>query len=203
MEMYPIGWDFHRSRINYPSHLRPLLAQMEKDFGNQLEKMKRLAAQIPPEGKEIFDEFLDGQTMNYLRAQEVAALYRYTYGKNSADLEMAKKSVQYGLGITAKRQKLYRGVPSLFSEWGINPTSYRYGYLWTVKSLYYWVRDLNKAISRPVNPCFMNIINPGDTALAGGSKNSWYLRLLKLARVFPGLVSPMECLNPPLEEPHF
>lgn len=43
--------------------------------------------------------------------------------------------------IVLKREENYRVPWQRIASWRENPTVYRYGYVWSVHSLYYWWRD--------------------------------------------------------------
>lgn len=59
-------------------------------------------------------------------------------------LELLKESrsiIEKAQEIVNRREKNYRVHPDRVAAWRENPTVYRYGYLWSVSSLYYWWRD--------------------------------------------------------------
>ena len=85
-----------------------------------------------------------------------------------AVLKVAKDASPEEIRLAYHRMaKLYH--PDRIASWRDNPTAYRFEYLWTVRTLYYWWRDEAKATQQPVNPCFMNIVDPIDIAVGGGS----------------------------------
>ena len=43
--------------------------------------------------------------------------------------------------VVVERETGYRVPWERIASWRENPTVYRYGYLWSVHSLYYWWRD--------------------------------------------------------------
>jgi hypothetical protein len=45
-------------------------------------------------------------------------------------------------------------------EWGENPTSYHFGYLWTAKTLHYWQREEDEVRQDEYSPFFENIVDP-------------------------------------------
>ena len=72
--------------------------------------------------------------------------------------------------------------------WRPNPTCYRYGYVWTVHSLYYWWRDYGQvernSTEASVGQCYLNMQTPSDVAL-GGKLRAQARRALGLAAGCP------------------
>ena len=56
--------------------------------------------------------------------------------------------------------------------WRDNPTVYRYGYLWSVHSLYYWWRDQGIAeagsLQAAYSPCYLNRMDATEVAVGWG-----------------------------------
>ena len=96
-------------------------------------------------------------------------------------------------------EQRYRVPADRIASWRNGPTAYEFGYLWSVRSLYYWWRDEGKAIDAPVMPCYLNVINPIDVAFGEGVGTD-------AARLFGSLLSSDEsrgCLAEPSAEPLF
>jgi hypothetical protein len=84
----------------------------------------------------------------------------------------------------------------LLVAWRDNPTVYRYGYLWSVHSLYYWWRDQGIAEAGTVqaasSPCYLNRMDTTEIAMGFGKS------VLEMLRAFVNKYSPF-VLGFPLE----
>ena len=103
------------------------------------------------------------------------ALYDYVDGywdKEAAwradRLKTARSALDAAAIIVHRREAGYRVPADRIAGWRANPTAYHFGYLWSVRSLYYWWRDEGKAIDAPVSPCYLNVINPADVGFGEG-----------------------------------
>jgi hypothetical protein len=197
--------------VDYLKDLNPLLTEMETQFKVLSDQYTNLLSRLPANDslKDVFSEFADGAQINSLRATQVHALYNVAAAphlKNSEawafqNLAQARGALDSAAHVVAHRELNYRTNVERISGWGANPTAYKYGYLWTAHSLFYWWRDEGNVALRPKNACFMNIVNPADIAFANGQKSGLY-KLVKnlswIARLAFGSIK--ECLTPsPLE----
>lgn len=82
--------------------------------------------------------------------------------------------------IVAEREKHYRVGWQRIAGWRDNPTVYRYGYLWSVHSLYYWWRDQGIAeagsLQSAYSPCYLNRMDVSEVAIGWGKYTSRFLR---------------------------
>lgn len=172
--------------------MEPLLAYMEGNFTSLFERLAAQRSVVPAVALPFFDDLLDSAHLLALRAQFVHALYDYV-GRGDQPLswrqqrlQSAEEILQNATVVVAQREAQYRVNPERIagsftpllrffcfvrnvrlrarSGWMLNPTSYNYGYLWTVHSLFYWWRDYGEATKLPLNPCYLNIIDPVDVA---------------------------------------
>lgn len=205
--------------VDYLKDVHPLLNEMDVQFKALADDYEKLLNTLPSENSlqgplsdslsAVVSEFADGARMNALRASQVHSLYNVAASPHfkddgtwaSQNLARAKTALDVATRIVARREKSYRTDVSRIAGWGPNPTAYKYGYLWTAHSLFYWWRDEGNVTLKPKNACFMNIVNPADVAFADGQKAGIYRLsrnlgwLLKLA-----YGSIKECLLPsPLE----
>jgi hypothetical protein len=80
--------------------------------------------------------------------------------------------------VVTRREAAYRVPAWRIAGWrGANaaapmdqgPTSYGFGYLWTVHSLFYWWRDYGQVIGgsleAQLSPCYLNTMNIADIAM--------------------------------------
>jgi hypothetical protein len=144
-----------------------------------------------------------------LRAEQLFGLY--TYVDNLLDfnddqrapaIAAARLALDTAQAIVARREARYRVPAARIAAWRDNPTAYRFTYLWTVHSLYFWWRDEGKAVDGPASPCYLNIIDPADVALGEGSVND----IARVARdlLDGGFLSGIgDCLGAPAAEPTF
>ena len=160
-------------------------------------------------GQDLYDELVDSATMTRLRAEQLLGLY--TYVDNLLDfnddqrapaIAAARLALDTAQAIVARREARYRVPVARIAAWRDNPTAYRFTYLWTVHSLYFWWRDEGKAVDGPASPCYLNIIDPADVALGEGSVND----IARVARdlLDGGFLSGIgDCLGAPAAEPTF
>ena len=196
--------------VNFTTEVHPLLDAMEVSFADLSSKMVDLYKKTPVNdtNKDVIAEFADGALMNALRAQQVHALYDATAAANMGQAPMwrdeklarARRAVDAAVGVVARRESYYKSKYDQITEWGTNPSTYNYGYLWTVHSLFWWYRDEGNVTQAPGNPCFMNIVNPANTVLADGIDNTYYKIVQGLADL-AGIGSLKECLSPSMLEP--
>jgi hypothetical protein len=124
-----------------------------------------------------------------LRAKFIRELYR-------DQLDSARRTALEARPLARESARRYRTDPARIAGWGLNPTAYSFGYLWTARTLYYWWRDLRiseSPWSRGI--CFGNVIDPLELALGKGELHS---RLESIQNVV-GDVSA--CLRIPKSEP--
>ncbi len=188
----------------YSAEVEPLLAEMETRFSAIADQIEGLAPAIPAEALPLYRDIADGARVLALRATQVHGLYDYVdaiYDWSPTFRQMrlatARDALDQALVITAAHETNYRVDPDRIAAWRHNPTAYEFGYLWTARTLFYWWRDEALAVQAPLNPCFMNIIDPAKLALGEGSLSS-AASLLDQAL---GGMSATECVAAPASEP--
>lgn len=192
----------------YSEEVEPLLAEMEERFGALAIDLLALQPQVPAHARPLYDDIVDAARMTALRATQVHGLYDYVDGYWDAPepwrlmrLAAAQDALDQAMEVVAGREGQYRVDPDRIAGWRDNPTAYEFGYLWTVRTLFYWWRDEGKAIEIPINPCYLNIIDPVDVGLGEGTLTSATDLLDTVFADVPGLGSVTECLNAPASEP--
>jgi hypothetical protein len=195
----------------YGQSVRMLLDAMSTQFKSSLTSLKAIQQAATPGANSLFQDILDSATMTSLRADFVFAIYDSMWSMRSTDWRKSRlhdaievlKSAQL---VVASREKQYRVPLERIAGWGrnTNPTSYDYGFLWTVHSLFYWYRDLYRSMNTltSIDPCFLNIIDPARVAFGDGmiaEFEQWLAQYLKSH----GLASISECLEAPVAEPRY
>jgi hypothetical protein len=200
----------------YP-HISPLLSAMENTFDalrSELNDAMHVASTFGEvdwniDAWMLLEEIKDGMDLLVGRARHVKAIYSAAspvLTKEAAErlLQEGRSIIQEAEEVVHRRESRYR-VPlprvALWRETG--PTVYRYGYLWAVHSLYFWWRDQGKAelglTTSKWGPCYLNRIDPLETAVGWGKHTMQIMRLL-LSWVLPPFQRDMfaNCLAPPV-----
>jgi len=192
---------------SYTGEIDLLLGQMLDTHQASEDSLTSLIIDGP--GRDLHEEIVDATRITRLRAAQLFGLY--TYVDNLLDLNddergpalaAARAALDEAAAIVAAREARYRVPAERIAGWRENPTAYRFTYLWTARSLYFWWRDEGKAVDGPASPCYLNIIDPADVALGEGSIND----ITRVARdlLDGGFLSGIgECLAAPVEEPTF
>jgi hypothetical protein len=159
--------------------VRPLLKAVMTSFSKLRDRAISLQSRIRPEAADLWSDVVDSLGVTTLRATQVYHLFEYASSWDGlhppswrqAHLEAALGALHDSVAVIRHREEHYRLPVDRVAYWRPNPTAYGYGYLWTVKSAFYFVRDHMRAAlagQDVVSPCFMNIINPIDVALGEG-----------------------------------
>ena len=191
----------------YTGEIDLLLGAMSEAFADAHDDLSTLIVDGP--GLPLFDDVKDSLEMTRLRSDQLVGLY--TYVDNLADLNdddrapalaAARAALDQAQLVVQRREAAYRVPLQRIAGWRENPTAYDFTYLWTVNSLYFWWRDEGKAVDGPVNPCYLNIINPADVGIGEGNINDATRVLRDL--VDGGFLEGIgECVAAPAEEPTF
>ncbi len=187
------------------AEVEPLLEEMERAFGALASEFGALRSGVPTTALPFLDEICDASEMTALRARQMSGLYDYIFHTckgtdwRRARLENARQALDTGLAIARRRERSYRVERERIAGWGVNPTCYTYGYLWTAGNLWYWWRDEGKAVDGPLRPGYMNIINTVGMALGESPLNDIAILIRRLCDLFaPGM---FELLGAPEKEP--
>jgi hypothetical protein len=154
----------------YSNSVSPLLTDMENQFQQFYQSISAMYPSTPSHVASLMQDLIDSMHITYVRAKFVHAVYDSTWLSQSVAwrtqrLADAVAAANEARVVIQKREAQYRVPLERIAGWEYNPTAYSYGYLWTVHSMYYYYRDLYRAVSSDlstVSPCFMNIISPVD-----------------------------------------
>jgi hypothetical protein len=198
---------------NYTREIEPLLAATEKQLGARAEELATALRAIEPTSKELADELTDSARITVLRAKQVHGLYDYVDGYwaslnpfsdaghvRKERLRVARAALDDAQKIVQSREQHYRVEQSRIGGWHEGPTTYNYGYLWSVHSLLYWWRDEGKAVDAPASPCYLNMVSPAEVAFGEGTLDNV---LTTIQKIFGSDGGFTECLAAPTSEPHF
>lgn len=192
----------------YSREVEPLLAATAREHDRLATALEALAPAIPAEVRPLYEDLADSARITALRAEQVHGLYDYVDGYFDLDqnprrvrLAAARAALDAALPIVARREAAYRVDADRIAGWRNGPTAYEYGYLWTVRSLFFWWRDEGKAVDAPVSPCYLNIINPADVGFGEGLVVDAARVLRNVSEDIPGLGSLTECLAETRAEP--
>jgi hypothetical protein len=155
----------------YTGEIELLLTDMEARFADLFSRWSDVRAKVPPAAIELFDDLLDSMHVTALRARQIHGLYDYVDMRSGptaprlARLATARAALDEAAAVVGAREPRYRVPADRIASWGTNPTAYRFGYLWTVRTLYYWWRDEGLAVDAPLSPCYLNVLSMADVAL--------------------------------------
>lgn len=187
--------------VDYHQEIKPLLMTTATELNTLLHAMNALESAVPPTGKALFSELRDAMAMTVLRAEQVSNLYEYTHTQSHAALDQARAALDQAQVIALKREQHYRVDADRIASWEYNPTAYHFGYLWSVRTLHYWWRDEGKAVDRPRNPGYLNIMDPVDLANGEGQWIEAGVNLSRLRHWLSLLSSDQSWFNSLLFEP--
>lgn len=173
---------------------------------------------INQQALKYLEEIVDSVSLLSLRATQVRLLYEskeeklIPYTEKSSQLhELAREMIYQASEIVQRRESNYRVNWERIASWRDNPTVYRFGYLWSAHSLYYWWRDQGLAeqligINRH-SPCYLNRMDTTEVAVGWGKYTLQLIRyVINRFAPFPWLLNSLEivnCLSPPVYEYEF
>ena len=107
----------------------------------------------------------------------------------STEIQKEARGAIYEAAAAVERMEAHYKVPwQRVAEWRENPTVYRYGYLWSVHSLYYWWRDQGLteggSVQSKYSPCYLNRMDLVEIGLG------WGRHTLENLRAFVNTWSP-------------
>jgi hypothetical protein len=194
--------------------LPPLLA-LERAINGTTAALRRLRpAARSPRALLLLQELVDALHVTALRTLQVRSLYAAlaapALDEAAAELRQARAALDAAQLVVDRRQRAYALPQEQLNAWARGPTSYKFQYLWTVKTLFFWWRD--EAVARAllkdphaqISPCFRNIENPLDefTQFEGSSTVNRLTELLVDGlRGVPLLHAITDCINAPRKEP--
>lgn len=219
----------HMGEVHDPlwPYVLPLLSTMERSFGEIADEMDSIRSQADSgyentEGDKtrvnvaalgLLDELSDCMRLLALRASQVRMLYESsdntTKPMQKASLQSdSRKLLATAATIVLRREQKYRVPWQRIASWRDNPTVYRFGYLWSVHSLYYWWRDQGLAeqgsLQSERSPCYLNRMDASEVAIGWGKYTLELLRNL-VHRYMPYLsgysaLEFLNCIAPPARE---
>eukprot|EP01041_Mallomonas_annulata_P004772 gene4772-9496_t len=126
---------------------------------------------------DILYELYDCINMLALRASQIRMLYASrdinTLPVKKAELQtQSRRLLRKAAEVVSRRENSYRVPWQRIASWRDNPTVYRFGYLWSVHSLYYWWRDQGLAeqgsLQSERSPCYLNRMDASEVAVGWG-----------------------------------
>jgi hypothetical protein len=194
----------------YTGEIEPLLAEMEHRFAALLTKWSAVRPDVPASALDLYDDMVDAMHVTAMRARQVHGLYDYVDARDDVDatprlarLASARSALDEAAAVVKQREPRYRVPAERIAGWGTNPTAYRFGYLWTARSLYYFWRDEGQAVDAPASPCYLNILSMTDVGLGEGAYGA-PSALLRTVLDNPATGGdPAECAAAPASEPTF
>jgi hypothetical protein len=187
------------------TEIQPLLRDMDSTLAGLSADFGALKPSITGRARSFYDELYDAAAVTALRAAQVSGLYDYVYAQDQTAewrkgrLEAARRALDSAQLIVTRREAAYRVEPDRIAGWHYNPTAYPFGYLWTVRTLWYWWRDEGKAVDQPGRPGYMNVVSPIDQSIG----ENGLLDLTKLLRCLGDWLAPglFEGFAAPCHEP--
>lgn len=161
---------------DYRTELAGLLIEQEARLDQDATVLEHLVGQVPAAGRPLLDELATAARVTALRARQLHGLYDYVDNIWDADagprlirLAEAREALDQAAALVAEQEAAYRVDPARIAAWvPDNPTAFSFGYLWTVRTLYYWWRDEGKAVDAPLTPCYLNVVSPVEVGLGQG-----------------------------------
>lgn len=188
----------------YSREVEPLLDATERAHREVASALEQLGTRVPDPVRPLFDDLLAAARITALRAEQVHGLYDYVDGQFDLDdtrrnqrLQVARAALDAAADIVAERETHYRVPADRVAAWRPGPTAYGFGYLWTVRSLFFWWRDEGKAVDAPVSPCYLNIIHPLDVGFGEGLLVDAARLVRALSEDWAVIGSVTECLAEP------
>ena len=199
-------------KINFETQLHPLLTTTARELREQFNRLQALQQRIPANATKLYLEIKDAMEITALRAEQVLHLYATVHSQTAAygsdttqanlHLNRARAALDRAADIVQQREHHYRVNPDRIASWQYNPTAYHFGYLWSVRTLHYWWRDEGKAVDRPLNPGYLNIMDPVDLANGEGQWVESGINLSQLRFWIALLSSPNSWFNILMFEPN-
>ncbi|MGE0713545.1 MAG: hypothetical protein AB7N76_35725 [Planctomycetota bacterium] len=193
------------SNVDYGREIRPLLRETADTMLAHADALEQLAAQLAGSaspGSALLTELDEAMRVTSLRSTQVFGLYDYVDRNDRGRLTVARDALDRAALIVKRREAAYRVPADRIAGWRDNPTAYRYGYLWTARTLHFWWRDEGKAVDAPWSPAYLNTIDPLDVAFGEG----FWIPLADMARLVGntlGAAAVTDLLAAPAQEPTY
>lgn len=206
----------------YLDVLRPLLGGMETVTASHAAALLSLRPLVRPEALTLFDDLQAAFNLTALRAAQVAAVYEAASptsdnATRAAALLRARGILNESAVVVAAQAARYGINAERITAWRGTPTSYGYGFIWTVKSLFYMWRDYGVASAiaaladggaldlRRLSPCYQNINDPVEVGFGDGTLEAlveWAHREAEKTGI-NWVEALADCLAAPAQEPVF
>jgi hypothetical protein len=217
----------------YWPYVIELLDELDRKFGKAYQRIEEIYnvakatasvigggdGLVNKQGLQFLMEIKDSIELLSLRARQM----KYLYESNDADLtpqskvkiqllQQSRQIIHQAEEIIKRREQYYRVPVERIASWRENPTVYRFGYLWSVHTLYYWWRDQGLAEKLAENielsPCYLNRMDSTEVAVGWGKYTLEWLRYI-VNTYFPTYIASLfrlqilNCLSPPSKEYQF
>jgi hypothetical protein len=175
---------------------------------NALILQTKLLSSINKAAVDLLQELDDCMRIFVMRVSHVRMLYESRAVTASLEsrtdlLNQSRSIISAASKIVNQRESFYRVPWQRIAAWRENPTVYRYGYLWSAHSLYYWWRDQGLAeegsYQSELSPCYLNRMDATEIALGWGKFALELIRNL-VNRYSPYNVEIINCIAPPSHE---
>jgi hypothetical protein len=185
-----------------------MLLKIGSEGQDVIKLQNKLLSSINSKAVELLQEFDDCMRIFVMRITHVRMLYESRAVTISLEarvdfLNRSRSTISAASKIVAQREIAYRVPWQRIGSWRENPTVYRYGYLWSAHSLYYWWRDQGLAeegsYQSELSPCYLNRMDATEIALGWGKFALELVRNL-INRYSPYNVEFINCIAPPSQE---
>lgn len=183
----------------------PRLERLEATYGDFVRRLEALAPLVPPRALRWYGEIKRALEVTALRAAHVRRLYEGTVAQRRYELGLDPQGAAEALrlfaeavsrreraeALIAEQEQCYRWLLERIARRRENPTSYEFGYLFTVSDAYYWRREELQARDGLSCLCLGNLTNLLDNLLGEGP-------LGDLLKSLPHLSDPCldQCVHP-------
>ncbi len=196
----------------YEADVIARLTTLDATYAGFAAEIGRLAGGIPADARPWFDELRDGLEITRLRIRHVLLLDRGLVAIRRAALGLdpggdadgralwrdAQATRLDALEIVSRREAAYRFPVERIARRRENPTSYEFGYLFTVWDLYYWKRDEARAFADRFCICDGNLVNLVDNFLGEGGLGDVLEALPPLPGCLDTCAHPVDVLADPV-----
>lgn len=196
----------------YEADVIARLTELDATYAGFVAELSRLGAGIPAAARPWYDELADSLAITHLRIRHVlrldqglVAVRRGELGLDPRGADTARQrwleaqDVRHQAEpIVVRRESAYRFPAERIARRRENPTSYEFGYLYTVWDLYYWKRDEARAFPPSFCICDGNLVNLVDNFLGEGGLGDVLESLPPLAGCLDACAHPVEQLAEPV-----
>ncbi len=189
-----------------------LLESLDTTYAGFVSELARAGSGIPANARPWYEELRDALEVTRWRVRHVLRLDQGLVAARRAELGLdpngasearslwleAQAARAEALPIVAHRESGYRFPVERIARRRENPTSYEFGYLYTVWDLYYWKRDELRAFGPSFCICDGNLVNLVDTFVGEGTLGTLIEKLPPLPGCLDGCAHPVDQLADPV-----